>query len=214
MPNNLQRIVDEVKTTVTNTLRSQDPADVLNTTGMVLQHIVDKFEGDFPDWLMVDDTFTTSAVTKDLSALGLFTYPLYQQRVREIWVTGYDPACYTEDRLALKNKSTYSSITAPSLWSWDSYQTIIFDGVVSSTININYQREVGFIDSQTPPTKIPDIPGFDGFNLLLAGVKSMLKADTAAVDTLEQDRNWQDMFIMFYRRHAIRTVWGITPVYQ
>lgn len=214
MPNNLQRIFDEVKTSVTNSARARNTADVANVTGSVLQFIVDKFDNAWPDWLMTSSTFTQTTQTKNLGGTT-FTTPLYAQRVKKIWildigkiegpydVDGFDPML-----------STYPT-GVPGYWGWESWQSIQFDYIPNGyTLQIRYQKEVGFIDSQSPPTLQPDIPGFDGFNLLLEGVIASLKLDTTAVDALEQNALWMQKWNLFYDRHAIEDSAEIEVVYR
>jgi len=203
MANNLQRIFDEVKATVTNTDRARQQSDVLNVTGSVLQLIVDKFGEAWPNWLLETGSFTQSASTKDLGG-STFDPPLYDQRVKDLWILDIGRIPGPKSVVTFDPMLSSYPTGLPGVWGWSSWQKVQFDYIPSSyTIQIRYQREVEVIDSQTPLTNQPDIPGFDGFNLLLMGVKAIIKLDTASVDALEQNAIWQQQWNSFFDKYAV-----------
>jgi len=201
MPNDLQRIYDEVQVTV-HSSRARDQSDVLNTVGSVLQFIVDKFGEAWPNWLLQTGSFTQSTQTKDLSAE--FTPSLYAERVKDLWINNIGRIEGPFNIALIDPMLDLYPTGVPERWGWNGYQTIQFDYIPASyTVQCRYQRGVTLIDSSSALTTIPDIPGNDGFALLLEGVKAMLKLDTTAVDMLEQYKIWLMQWNSFFDRYAI-----------
>jgi len=216
MADDLQRIFDEVSKTV-HSARARDTSDVRNLIGQVLEEIVGSFEPHFANWLMTSATIVPVTQTLDVSGTYFTvtagaTYDLYKDRIFDMRIAGYWHLEYENDISAFDNFLTVPSGT-PRKWGWSSYQNLIFDVAPQGvSIVVRYQRPVVKIDSASVLTTVPDIPGYEGYNLVLNGVLSKLKKDINAPDMRAQYGLYREQLKDFQRNHEVVVENRISPV--